>query len=151
MTRRQRLDMIVKLLSEEETGSQLKLQQMLEERGVAVSQSSLSRDLNALGAFRLPLHDGSFVYRLSGDEQRKETGLGIRRRFQISVTGVASSGNIVLVYTNPAEAQAIARVLDCSDIDGLLGTVAGDNTVMCAVTDEESAIRIMELFSGYLE
>jgi len=151
MTRRQRLDLIVQLLTENETGSQLRLQEMLAERGVVVSQSSLSRDLNALGAYRMPLHDGSFVYRLSGEEQRRETSLGIRRRFQISVTGVASSGNIVLIYTNPAEAQAIARVLDCSDIDGLLGTVAGDNTVMCLAADPDSAVHILETFNGYLE
>ena len=124
---------------------------MLEDRGVSVSQSSLSRDLNALGAYRLALHDGSFVYRLSGEEQRKETSLGIHRRFQISVTGVASSGNIVLVYTNPAEAQAIARVIDCSDIEGLLGTVAGDNTVICVAVTEESALKVMEIFTGYMD
>ncbi len=151
MTRKQRLDMIAGLLSEEQTGSQLKLQKLLEERGVIVSQSSLSRDLSALGAFRMPTHDGSFVYRLAGEERRIETSLGIKRRFQISVTGVASSGNIVLVYTNPAEAQAIARVLDYTDIEGLLGTVAGDNTVMCVVTDDNTAIQVREIFSGYLE
>lgn len=151
MSRRQRLDLIVELLTEQETGSQLRLQEMLSQRGVSVSQSSLSRDLNALGAYRMPLHDGSFVYRLSGEEQRRETSLGIRRRFQVSVTGVASSGNIVLVYTNPAEAQAIARVLDCSDIEGLLGTVAGDNTVMCVAADPESASFILSVFSSYLE
>jgi len=151
MTRKKRLDMISELLSKEHTGSQLKLQQLLAEKGVVVSQSSLSRDLNALGAFRMPLLDGSFVYKLAGDEKRIETSLGIKRRFQISVTGVASSNNIVLVYTNPAEAQAIARVLDCTDIDGLLGTVAGDNTVICVVTDENTATKTRDLFSGYLE
>ncbi len=151
MTRKQRLDMIAGLLSDEHTGSQLKLQELLEERGVVVSQSSLSRDLNALGAFRMQTQDGSFVYRLAGEERRIETSLGIKRRFQISVTGVASSGNIVIVYTNPAEAQAIARVLDCTDVDGLLGTVAGDNTVMCVVSDEGTAIQLRGIFNGYLE
>lgn len=151
MTRKKRLELIRGLLAEEHTGSQLKLQQLLKENGVVVSQSSLSRDLNALGAFRMPLLDGSFVYKLAGDEQRIETSLGIKRRFQISVTGVASSSNIVLVYTNPAEAQAIARVLDYTDIDGLLGTVAGDNTVICVVSDKNTAIKIRDLFSGYLE
>lgn len=151
MSRKNRLEVIVEILEKEATGSQLKLRELLAEKGIEVSQSSLSRDLNYLGAYRKPTHDGSFVYRVSDEEQRRETSLGLQRRFQISVTGVASSGNIIVVYTNPAEAQAIARVIDCAGFDGLLGSVGGDNTVMCIATNEETAKSLRRTFSNLLE
>ena len=151
MSRRQRLEMIIKILNKEETGSQLKLQELLALEGIVVSQSSLSRDLNSLGAYRIPSSDGSFVYKISNEEQRKETSLGMQRRFQTSVTGIASSANIVVVYTNPAEAQAIARVIDCAGLDGLLGTVGGDNTVICIASDENAAGKLSKTMSRLLE
>ncbi len=150
MSRKNRLEMIVAILEDEATGSQLKLRELLAKRGIEVSQSSLSRDLNYLGAYRKPIHDGSFVYKVSDEEQRRETSLGLHRRFQISVTGVASSGNIVVVYTNPAEAQAIARVIDCAGLDGLLGSVGGDNTVICITTNEKTANDLRKTFSNLL-
>ena len=150
MSRKQRLDMIVSILKEQATGSQSRIRELLAESGVEVSQSSLSRDLNYLGAYRKPAHDGSFVYKIADEEQRLETSLGLQRRFQISVTGVASSGNIVVVYTNPAEAQAIARVIDCAGLDGLLGSVGGDNTVMCVATDTKTAKLLRNMFSSLL-
>lgn len=151
MGRRQRLEIIVKILDKEATGSQLKLQKLLAGKGISVSQSSLSRDLNSLGAYRIPSPDGSFVYKVSDKEQRKETSLGMQRRFQTSVTGIASSANIVVVYTNPAEAQAIARVIDCAGLDGLLGTVGGDNTVICITSDEKTAEKLSNTMSSLLE
>jgi transcriptional regulator of arginine metabolism len=151
MSRKQRLDMIVRILNEKATGSQLELREMLAESGIEVSQPSLSRDLNFLGAYRKPTSDGSFVYRVPGDEQRKEASPGMKRRFQISVTGVVSSANIVVIYTNPAEAQAIARVVDRAGLDGLLGTVGGDNTVFCVASDEKAAKQICEHMSDLLE
>ncbi len=143
--------MIVRILDEEATGSQLKLRNLLSEKGIEVSQSSLSRDLNSLGAYRKPTRDGSFVYKVSDEEQRKETSLRMQRRFQTSVTGVVSSANIVVVYTNPAEAQAIARVIDCAGLDGLLGTVGGDNTVFCIASDEKAADELCSTMSSLLE
>ena len=150
MSRKQRLDMIVSILEEKATGSQLELRELLAENGIEVSQSSLSRDLNSLGAYRKPSADGSFIYQVSDEEQRKETTLGMQRRFQISVTGVVTSGNIVVVYTNPAEAQAIARVIDCAGLDGLLGSVGGDNTVICVTSGKKAAIDICKQMSSML-
>jgi transcriptional regulator of arginine metabolism len=151
MQRRARLQLITDLLAEEVVEDQPALRELLASRGVEVSQSSLSRDLRDLGAVRVRNTDGAFVYRLPAEPPAATSEQVFRNRFATSVTGVRRSGFVVLVLTPPGEAQLVGRLLDQVAPAGLLGTVAGDDTVILVAETPGAARRLERELAGLLE
>jgi transcriptional regulator of arginine metabolism len=151
MHRRARLQLITALLSEQKVADQEALRDLLADRDVEVSQSSLSRDLRALGAVRVRTADGLFAYRLPAEPPAATSDAAFRSRFATSVTGVRRSGFVVLVLTPPGEAQLVGRLLDHVAPEGLLGTVAGDDTVILIAEDPPAAERLEGQLNSLLD
>jgi transcriptional regulator of arginine metabolism len=149
MGRKERFGAIAEVLKEHPTGSQAELREILLRRGIEVSQSSLSRDLSAMGAYRRRNPDGSYSYVLPDPKDRPEADL--RARFGEAVTGMSASGNIVLVFTRAADAPGVARLLDSAAPRHLLGTVAGDDTVICVADSAEGGGQLLEALNGMME
>jgi len=123
----QRQRRIVQLLRRQQISSQEELADMLARNGEKVTQATLSRDLEELGAVKVR-ENGRVVYRLpeappSGDEW-------LRRMLEEFALEVGSSGNLVVVKTPPGGANAVARALDNAGIKDVIGTVAGDDTIL---------------------
>jgi len=114
---------------------------------VVVTQATLSRDLRVLGASKRPDASGRTVYVLPGpptevlDRERQALDL---RAF---VNEVRSAGNLVIVRTPPGHANGVARAIDLADIPGVVGSVAGDDTVLVVGEDAAAARR----FKRHLE
>ena len=128
-----------RLIERREIPSQEAILRMLADRGHAVSQTTVSRDLAAIGAVRESLEDGNVLYRLAVPPI-KANELGDRlRQFAHEIS---SSANIVVVHTPPGSAHAVAVALDDARDRGRLpearGTVAGDDT-LCIVTSSATA------------
>lgn len=119
---------IVQLLRRRQVGSQAELARLLRGHGEGVTQATLSRDLEDLGAFKVRLPDGRVAYRLP--EEPVANGDRLQRMLREFVVEVDASGNLVVVKTPPGGAQPVARALDAAPLDGVIGTVAGDDTVM---------------------
>ena len=151
MHRKARHQLIAELLTEEVVGDQEKLRELLGTRGVMVSQSSLSRDLKALGVHRVRMADGVFAYRLPTEAPAATSEHVFRSRFATSVTGVRRSGFVLLVLTPPGEAQLVGRLLDQVSLPGLLGTVAGDDTVLLIAEDPVAAERLEDELTRLLD
>ena len=100
--------------------------------GFRATQATISRDLDDIGAVRLH-QNGHIVYALP-DRNGPPTGFG-KRVFAELIRNATPSGNIVVIRTYPGMASTVAAVLDQSGMSGLLGTIAGDDTVF-AVGDE---------------
>ena len=123
---------IGRLIGEHEVTSQPQLIELLAAEGIDATQATVSRDLDDIGAIKVRVPSGNSVYaipefapdRLAPAEQ-------LRRVMGEWVADVACSGNIVVLRTPPGCAHVVASALDRSRIDGLLGTVAGDDTLMC--------------------
>lgn len=122
--------LIREILADRPLGSQDELLRALAERGVSTTQPVLSRDLRAM---KVAKRDG--VYQLLDDE--RITPLTALRSLLRSTA--AAGPNLVVVRTEPGAASAVARALEAEELEGLVGTVAGDDTVFAAVTDEEAA------------
>jgi transcriptional regulator of arginine metabolism len=108
--------------------SQSDLVKELKKAGFAVTQATASRDLEEIGAVRGRSHSGESIYKLS--ENDEET---ISRTFPIPadlIISVEASGNLVVVRTPPGGAQLLASSLDHSGISEIIGTIAGDDTVL---------------------
>jgi transcriptional regulator of arginine metabolism len=143
MDRAKRLSTLAGLLAAEAVGDQETLRKRLGRRGARVSQASLSRDLQALGAQRLRRVDGTFAYALPRTRPSATSAEAFRSRFATSVTGVRRAAFVLLLFTPPGEAQLAARLLDEALLPGLLGTVAGDDTIL-AVAESEKAAKDLE-------
>lgn len=127
--RRQRL---LDLLQRHEAGTQEEIVERLGREGFGVTQATVSRDLDDLGAVRI--REGHrFVYVLP-ERNGPPSGFGQRVLAEMVIDAVASA-NLVVVRTYPGMAPSVGAVLDRSQISGIVGTVAGDDTVL-VVADE---------------
>jgi transcriptional regulator of arginine metabolism len=124
----QRHRTIAEILRNATVTSQAELVALLKRKGERVTQATLSRDLEELGAFKARLPDGRVAYRLPEDPP--QNGDHMRRILAEFVIGVDSSGPMVVLRTPPGCAQPVARALDNSGDKDVIGTVAGDDTVL---------------------
>ncbi len=142
MDRKKRIAAIQNALEREAISDQTALRAALRKAGVRVSQSTLSRDLQALGAQRVRKPSGAFAYAVPPAPPAAPSEEVFRRRFLSSVKGVRRTNFVVLLFTPPGEAQLIGRLLDEADRPGIAGTVAGDDTILVVADSEKAAKRL---------
>jgi transcriptional regulator of arginine metabolism len=123
----QRQRRIVQLLRRRTVSSQEELAALLRRHGENVTQATLSRDLEELGAVRMR-ENGRVVYRLPDEPPSGESRL--RHMLEEFMLDVEASGNIVVVKTPPGGANAVARAMDNAVVKDVIGTVAGDDTIL---------------------
>ncbi len=129
------------LLESSEVSSQAQLLDLLSEKGHQTTQPALSRDLRALNVAK---RGGRYQLLLTD----KVTPLS---RLQVLLRYARPAGeNLVVISCEPGAASAIARALEADSHDGLVGTVAGDDTVFCALEDREACDRLTAYVLSYL-
>ena len=138
-TKNSRHGLIVDLLSTHEVRSQPELLDLLLEQGVTVTQATLSRDLVELDAVRVRTHDGALVYAVPAEGgDRRPTAPGetaaaghrLQRLLAELLVSADASANMVVLRTPPGAAQFLASALDKVEFGDVLGTIAGDDTVL---------------------
>lgn len=137
---------IAEVLAERPIRSQGELREVLAAEGFAVTQATLSRDLVDLGAIKSLDGDGRPHYALAaevGIEPIAEPARLARTAHEL-VVSAAHSGNIVVVRTPPGAAQYLASVIDRSGWAPVLGTVAGDDTVLVVTVESAAAAEVVE-------
>jgi transcriptional regulator of arginine metabolism len=136
-TKQQRQQIITRLIAQEDVGSQPHLQELLKEQGIEATQATISRDLEELGAVKIRVAGGDSIYAIAEYAPARIAPTDQLRRVMAEwVAEVTSSGNLVVVRTPPGCAHVVASALDRSGLVGLLGTVAGDDTIMCVATED---------------
>jgi transcriptional regulator of arginine metabolism len=137
MSKTSRQHQIVLLLADVAVSSQGQLVELLEAAGVEATQATVSRDLEDIGAIKVRVPGGELVYALpehSNDQVAPPDHL--RRVLSDWVAEVKHSHNLVVVRTPPGSAHVVASALDRSGLNGVLGTVAGDDSIMIVTTEE---------------
>jgi transcriptional regulator of arginine metabolism len=150
-TKASRQAWVAATLADRPVRSQEELARLLAERGMAVTQATLSRDLEEIGAVRVRGADGSLVYALPtepGGPGSRPGGVGVLTgiepdpvRSRLSRTAAEllisaeASANMVVLRTPAGAAQFLASVLDHASWPTILGTVAGDDTVLVIARD----------------
>jgi transcriptional regulator of arginine metabolism len=151
-TRRARHQRIADLLSRHKVRSQTALADLLTEEGFSVTQATLSRDLDELGAVRIRDGDGTLVYALrseGGDSAPKvasETSVleaRLKRLLGELLVTAEGSANLVVLRTPPGAAQFLAAAIDHAGnhgvTNGVMGTIAGDDTVLVICREPQGA------------
>lgn len=115
---------------------------ILAEEGFSVTQATISRDLNAIGATKQPTRDGPARYTINDghDPSVEEESLGKAiNEFALTIT---PSGSLVVLRTPPGAAHVVAAAIDGSSVDGILGTVAGDDTLLVVADGSSGGYRV---------
>ena len=136
-SRAARLSAIEQALATHIITSQSQLSKILIDEGIAVTQATLSRDLDEMHAVKTRLKDGTVAYMslLENEMRRFQFQQGDSEGF---VNYAAR--NLVVVHTPSGAAQYVASVIDKQSIEGVLGTIAGDDTVMVICTNDDTAV-----------
>lgn len=127
----QRQHRITELLAHEQVSSQGALVELLEAQGFRVNQATVSRDLEELGAIKVRVPGGDPVYaipELPRSQVAPEDHL--RRVLSDWVVETDRSGDLVVVRTPPGSAHVVASAIDRNGLPDVLGTVAGDDTIL---------------------
>ena len=145
LTKNQRQHRITKLLEAEPVTSQAQLVALLAEQGVEATQTTVSRDLEDLGAVKVRLPGGETAYALPElpvHQIAPEDHL--RRVLGEWVVEVAHSGNLVVLRTPPGSAHVVGSALDRSGVEEVVGTVAGDDTVLVVAAEDVGGAAMAE-------
>ena len=143
---------ILTLITDYEITTQEDLIQKLRESGFHVTQATVSRDIKQLKLIKIQSHNDTYKYAVSG----AETSVSINAKYNSilteAVVEVSSACNLVVIKTYNGMAMAAAAALDAMKWNGVLGTIAGDDTVFMAVRSEafakEIGTRIQMMISG---
>jgi len=160
-TKAARHALIVRLLQGGPVRSQGELAAALADEGVTVTQATLSRDLVELRAVRIRLGDGTLAYAVPGEggdptprtgEDAEHLATRLARLCAELLVTAEASGSFVVLRTPPGAAQFLASAIDHSVLPGVMGSIAGDDTVLVIARVEHGgeavARRLLELASA---
>jgi transcriptional regulator of arginine metabolism len=144
---------IVELLERHQVRSQAELVALLEADGIEVTQATVSRDLDELRATKVPDGAGELVYAVPGEggdatprppDPEVTGGSRLARIGAEILISADSSGNIVVLRTPPGAAQYLASVIDHTVLPQIIGSVAGDDTVLLVTREPDGGAEVAE-------
>lgn len=139
----QRQHLITQMLEHNQVSSQGQLVELLEAKGVSATQATVSRDLEELGAVKVRVAGGATAYAIPEHaHERPAPDHHLRRVFGEWVVEVSHSANIVVLRTPPGSAHVVGSAIDRAGLPDILGTVAGDDTLLLVVTEAVGGARV---------
>ncbi len=145
-----RLDSIKMIISSKEIGSQEELLQELAKEGYELTQATLSRDLKQMKVAKAATTNGSYVYVLPNDTMYKRTIDMSSSGEMLMHSGFKSidfSGNMAVIKTRPGYASSLAYDIDNRESQDIIGTIAGDDTILLVFRDGYSRNEIKQSLS----
>ena len=138
-----RQEKIIELITKRAVETQEELSELLKERGFAVTQATISRDIRELKLVKTVTADGKSRYSQGKDHHERKTSIHTNL-LAASVSKVDYAGNITVVKTIAGMAQGAAAAVDAMHFDGIVGCVAGDDTIIVVMRTEEAAKLLKE-------
>ena len=135
----QRQRLIADFIDSGNVSSQNQLKGLLKKNQILITQATLSRDLNELGAIKKRLKNGTLIYVLPKNQDNNAQFKIAKKALEDFVLDVEPVSNQVVVKTTTAAAQVIAESIDNLFIDNIVASIAGDNVVLIISNDETKA------------
>ncbi|UCH26886.1 MAG: arginine repressor [Trueperaceae bacterium] len=139
---RQRL--IEELVEHEFISTQAEIAEHLVRKGIRVTQATISRDVNELRLVRIPAGRGQHRYRPTPLADREDVMSELGQRFRLFVRDLDYGENIIVINTDEGHASGIAYVIDKLDREEIVGTLAGQNTILVVARNCKQAAAIVE-------
>ena len=145
-----RHDLILDIIDKKDIETQEELAAELKARGVKVTQATVSRDIKELRLLKVLSENGGYKYATA---ERAEKGMSERfiRILAESVMSIESAVNLIVIKTISASAQAAAEAIDSLKWPELLGTIAGDNTILVIARSEEAVENVVSRFHALIK
>ncbi len=134
-----RQTMILDIIAKETIETQEQLLERLRQQGISSTQATISRDIKQLHLVKEPAGQGTYKYAVSHSRARLNVADKLRTIFHESITSVDFAQNIVVFKTLAGLAGGACEALDHMDVNGMVGTLAGENTVFVVMKDRECA------------
>ena len=145
-----RHDLILDIIDKKDIETQEELAAELKARGVKVTQATVSRDIKELRLLKVLSENGGYKYATA---ERAEKGMSERfiRILAESVMSIESAMNLIVIKTISASAQAAAEAIDSLKWPELLGTIAGDITILVIARSEEAVESVVSRFHALIK
>ncbi len=131
---------ILRLIGEREIETQEQMLNELRDCGIRATQATISRDIKELNLIKKPTGDGKYKYVVSETKPLRHSYAGrLRKIFKEGVVSFDVAQNIVVIKTMPGLASAAGAALDGMEVDGLVGSLAGDDTVIMIMRNNQAA------------
>lgn len=148
MSKKNRHKAIHSILKEEAITNQDTLLSMLWDKGFEVTQATLSRDMKELKVVKAPTHSGKYTYQLTEDIQPIEIESGGIASF--GFLRIEFSGQLAVMKTRPGYAMAIASEIDKKATQYILGTVAGDDTILLIPREDKTRQEVIDSLATFI-
>ena len=150
MSRANRLKAIKEIIKNNKISSQEELIDKLKQNGYYVTQATISRDLNYLRLAKIRNYKQKEYYIIESKYSGNTLfNIGkLKSKFKESVISIDRANNIIVIKTYPGEAQGAAAVLDGMNFVEILGSVAGDDTIICIIDNEDNTKKILHLLNN---
>ncbi len=145
-----RQDKIIELITKYEIETQEALVEKLAENGYTVTQATISRDIKDLKLIKLHSASGRNIYSLPSASDHKGAFDRYESIFRSTVNSINSAGNIIVLKTVSGCASAAAEAIDSIGSTGILGSIAGDNTIFLVIDPPEMVPEIVSRFQKLL-
>ncbi|MCL5779960.1 arginine repressor ArgR [Desulforamulus profundi] len=143
----QRQAKILELVRDRTIETQEELAAALRAEGFEVTQATVSRDIKELSLIKIPGEHNTSYY-ASPDEPMMRRGNEdrLRRLVRLSLSDINSSENLIIIKTPPGEAQGMASAIDHAHWPEIIGTVAGDDTILIIIKPKEATPQVVQRF-----
>jgi len=149
--KRRRQQAILDLVRHDSLGSQSAILGRLRKQGFEVTQPTVSRDLEELGLVRTRDDRGRLRYAPPSEAGNGHGPERLHRILAEYVVGLEPSGNLVVVRTPPGSANTVAQVIDQVGLKDVIGTVAGDDTILLVAKEGVRGTTILRLLQSLME
>lgn len=138
---------ILELIEEYDIDTQELLIKKLKEAGFNVTQTTVSRDINQLKLVKTAVGNGTYKYVIPGSKQESDVTI-VSSAMTGAVVTVKTARNIVVVKTLSGMANAVAVYIDSLKISDIIGSVAGDDTILLVICDDDAAFSVESRLKG---
>lgn len=146
----QRQNQILDLIVKKEIGTQEELMEELNKAGYSVTQATVSRDIREMKLTKVALSDGKLRY-VAYRETEEDLTEKYRRIFRDGFLSMDNAQNILVIRTVSGMAMAVAAAIDHMELHEIVGSIAGDDTIMCAIRSVDDTISVMNQLEEALE
>jgi len=147
---RERRRILGEIIARTGAADQRGLLREMKRRGIRTTQATVSRDLHELGLIKVRRESGVYRYEHLGRLPEKSVWDRLKVMFQNFVVGIKSAGNLLLVKTTPGNANGVASLIDSLERREILGTVAGDDTILVIVATPDKRKSVERDFRALL-
>ena len=149
MRKKDRLALLKQILEEETIQKQEDFVRILKERGIEVTQATISRDMKELQLIKAPTAMGGYKYILP-TEVNEATSNKLERLIKDSFVSIDSQNELLLIKTIPGNAFALGSLIEQMEFEEVFGVIAGDDTILIICRDEQKADQLQRQLIRYI-